>query len=99
MVRPGSSRSSEVSAIQLLLVVVGAIAVTALAHRKGLQPALVVVVLAAAVSFIPGLPRFELPPELILSVVLPPLLYSAALNFSFASFTRNLRPILALGIG
>ncbi|RZQ63197.1 cation:proton antiporter [Amycolatopsis suaedae] len=84
--------------MQLLLVVVGAIAVTALAHRKGMQPSLVVVVLAAAASFIPGLPRFELDPELILGVVLPPLLYSAALNFSFPTFTRNLRPILGLGV-
>jgi len=57
-----------------------------------------VVILAAAVSFVPGLPRFSLAPELILSVVLPPLLYSAALNFSFASFARNLRPILLLGV-
>jgi monovalent cation/hydrogen antiporter len=81
------------------MVVVGAIAVTAIAHRRGMQPSLVVVVLAAAVSFIPGLPRLELDPELILSVVLPPLLYSAALNFSFASLTRNIRPIVALGVG
>ncbi|AHH99485.1 cation:proton antiporter [Kutzneria albida] len=86
-------------AIQLLLVVVGAIAVAALAHKKGLQSSLVVVVLAALVSFVPGLPRFELPPEMILGVVLPPLLYSAALDFSFVSLTRNLRPILGLGVG
>jgi CPA1 family monovalent cation:H+ antiporter len=85
--------------IQLLLVIVGAIAVTAVAQRRGLQPALVVVLIAAAVSFVPGLPRFELPPELILSVVVPPLLYSAALDFSFVSFTKGLRPILSLGVG
>jgi len=41
----------------------GAIAVTAVAQRRGLQPALVVVLIAAAVSFVPGLPRFELPPS------------------------------------
>ncbi|TDD98881.1 Na+/H+ antiporter [Jiangella asiatica] len=85
--------------MQLLLVVVGAIAVTAVANRRGLQPSLVVVVIASAVSFIPGLPRFELEPELILSVVLPPLLYSVALDFSVFSLARNLRPILALGVG
>ncbi|WP_246281692.1 Na+/H+ antiporter [Fodinicola acaciae] len=84
--------------IQLLLVVVGAIAVAAIANRRGMQPSLVVVILAAAVSFVPGLPRFTLPPELILGVVLPPLLYSAALDFSFVSFARNLRPILSLGV-
>src|SRR5262249_1234600 len=49
-------------------------------------------------SFVPELPRFELDPDLILSLVLPPLLYSAALNFSFASFARNLKPILLLGV-
>ncbi|ONI84518.1 Na+/H+ antiporter [Actinosynnema sp. ALI-1.44] len=85
--------------MQLLLVVVGAIAVTAVAHRRGMQSSMVVVILAAAVSFIPGLPRFELEAELILSVVLPPLLYSAALNFSFPTFTRNFKPIMALGVG
>ncbi|HEX4252522.1 MAG TPA: sodium:proton antiporter [Pseudonocardia sp.] len=85
--------------IELLLVVLGAIGVTAVAQRRGLQPALVVVLIAAAVSFVPGLPRFELPPELILGVVAPPLLYSAALDFSFVSFTKGLRPILSLGVG
>ncbi len=85
--------------MQLLLVVVCAIAVAAMAHRKGLEPSIVVVVLASAVSFIPGLPRFELQPDLILGVVIPPLIYSAALDFSFTSFARNLRPILALGVG
>ncbi|HEX4224094.1 MAG TPA: sodium:proton antiporter [Pseudonocardiaceae bacterium] len=85
--------------MQLLLVVVGAIAVAAIAHRKGLEPSIVVVILASAVSFIPGLPRFELQPGLILGVVIPPLIYSAALDFSFTSFARNIRPILALGVG
>jgi CPA1 family monovalent cation:H+ antiporter len=88
-----------VGGIQLLLVVVGAIAVTAIANRRGMQPSLVIVVMAAAVSFVPGLPRFELPPELILGVVLPPLLYSAAVDFSVFSFMRNLWSILSLGVG
>jgi len=51
-----------------------------------------------AVCFIPGEPRLEVSSELILRVVLPPLLYSAALNFSVFSFLRNLRPILGLGV-
>lgn len=85
--------------VQLLLVVVGAIAVTAFAQRKGLESSLVIVVVACLVSFIPGIPRLELEPDIILGVVLPPLLYSTALKFSFFSFMQNLRPILALGIG
>ncbi|GAB3757744.1 cation:proton antiporter [Microlunatus parietis] len=83
---------------QLLLVVIAAIVVTAVAHRRGLQTPLILVVVGTAVSFIPGLPRFEIEPELILSFVLPPLLYSTALEFSLIHFLRNLRPILGLGI-
>lgn len=84
--------------IELLLVVIAAIAVTAFAQRRGLQAPLVLVILGLAVSFIPGLPRLEIEPEVILSVVLPPLLYSTAIEFSFINFVRNLWPILGLGI-
>jgi monovalent cation/hydrogen antiporter len=83
----------------LLLVVIGAVALTAFARSKGIQAGLVIVVIAAAVSFIPGLERLELEPELILGLVMPPLLYSATQSFSFFSFVRNLRPIVGLGLG
>ncbi len=85
--------------VQLLLVIIAAIAVTGLAHRKGLQAPLVVVTVGLAASFVPGLPRLELPPDIILGIVLPPLLYSTALEFSFPSFVHNLGPILRLGVG
>jgi NhaP-type Na+/H+ or K+/H+ antiporter len=83
---------------ELLLVMVAAIVVTALAHKRGLQAPLVLVMIGTAVSFIPALPRLEVPPELILSVVLPPLLYSTAVEFSFVNFMRNLWPIIGLGV-
>jgi monovalent cation/hydrogen antiporter len=85
--------------VELILVVVGAIVVTAIAHRRGLEPALVLVVVGFVVSFTPGFEGIELESEVLLSVVLPPLLYSAALDFSFPTFLRNIRPILGLGIG
>ncbi|GLK17397.1 cation:proton antiporter [Herbiconiux flava] len=85
--------------VQLLLVIVGAIAVTGIAQRRGLQPALVITLVGFAASFIPGFTGLELDSEIILGIVLPPLLYSAALNFSFISFLKNLRPIVGLGVG
>jgi monovalent cation/hydrogen antiporter len=85
--------------VELILVVVGAIVVTAIAHRRGLEPALILVVVGFAVSFAPGFEGIELESEVLLSVVLPPLLYSAALDFSFPTFLRNIRPILGLGVG
>jgi NhaP-type Na+/H+ or K+/H+ antiporter len=85
--------------VQLLLVIIAAITVTGLANRKGLPAPLVVVTVGLAASFIPDLPRLELAPEITLGLVLPPLLYSTALDLSFPSFKRNLAPILRLGVG
>lgn len=83
----------------VLLVVIVSIAVTGLAKRRDLQVPLVLVAVGSAASFIPGLPRLELDPEIILGLVLPPLLYSAALDFSLSSLRRNIAPILRLGVG
>ncbi len=85
--------------MELILVVVGAIVVTAIAHRRGLEPALIIVVIGIAASFLPGFEAPELDSGILLTVVLPPLLYSAALAFSFPTFLRNIKPILGLGVG
>jgi CPA1 family monovalent cation:H+ antiporter len=87
-----------VNGVQILLVVAAGIAVSAWARRRGLQPGVIIVALAAAASFIPGVPRLELSSELILAIVVPPLLYSATRGVSFSSFGANLEPILALGV-
>ncbi|GIF19672.1 sodium/hydrogen exchanger [Paractinoplanes tereljensis] len=59
---------------------------------------MIIVVLAAAASFIPGVPRLELEPEVILAIVVPPLLYSATRGASFSAFGANLRAIVTLGV-
>ncbi|SHN74491.1 cation:proton antiporter [Cryptosporangium aurantiacum] len=84
--------------ILLVLLALGAIAISEFGRRINAQPGLLILVAAAAVSFLPGLPRLELHPELILGLVVPPLLYAAALEFSFFSFVRNLRSIIGLGV-
>ena len=82
----------------LLLVVIFAIAVAGFAKRLDLQVPLVLVTVGSIASFVPGVPHISLSPQLILGVVLPPLLYSAALNYSFVSFRRNIGQILRLGL-
>lgn len=69
-------------ASQILIVMIAAIAVTILAERRNIQAPLLLALVGLAASFIPGLPRLELEPEIILTVVLPPLLFSAATEFS-----------------
>lgn len=83
---------------QILLVMIAAIAVTIFAERRNIQAPLLLALVGLAASFIPGLPRLELEPEIILTVVLPPLLYSAATEFSFISFIRRLPSIINLGV-
>ncbi|MEC3977088.1 Na+/H+ antiporter [Amycolatopsis sp. H20-H5] len=79
-------------------VLAGSLGLTALARRYNLSAPLLIVVAALAVALIPGVPRLELEPELILTVVLPPLLYSTSLESSLTNFRGNLRPIIALGV-
>ncbi len=52
-----------------------------------------------AIGFIPGMPEFELQPELVLFGVLPPLLYGAAFFTSLRDLRSNMRPIGLLAIG
>ncbi|MFC5056910.1 Na+/H+ antiporter [Saccharothrix xinjiangensis] len=84
---------------ELLLLLVGSLLVTAVARRLGWSAPLVLVGAGLAVSFLPGLPAFALEPELILVLVLPPLLYSAALDSSYHNIRANLRPIGLLAVG
>ncbi|GAA5163595.1 Na+/H+ antiporter [Amycolatopsis dongchuanensis] len=84
--------------VTLMAVLAGALGLTAVARRYNLSAPLLIVVVALAVSYLPGVPRIELEPELILTLVLPPLLYSTALDSSFAQFRAASRPIIALGV-
>ena len=83
---------------QILIVMIAAIAVTIFAERRNIQPPLLLAFVGLIASFIPRLGRLELEPDIILTVVLPPLLFSAAREFSFVSFIRRLGSILNLGV-
>ncbi|MEO7156118.1 MAG: cation:proton antiporter, partial [Vicinamibacterales bacterium] len=91
-------RGSTMGASQILIVMMAAIGLTIFAERRGYQSSLFLAIVGLAVSFVPGLPRTELEPETILGLVLPPLLFSAAVKFSFFSFMRRIGSILNLGV-
>lgn len=88
--------------MELTLVgVVGIMAIVAIAvfsGRLGVAAPLLLVILGVGLSFIPGVPDLEVEPELILAGVLPPLLYSAAVNMPAQDFRRNFKPISALAV-
>ncbi len=83
----------------LLAVLVGAVAVAAVAKKFALSSPLLLVVAGLGVSFIPGMPPVPLDPGFVLFLVLPPLLYSAALESSALRLRENLRPIGLLAVG
>src|SRR6266540_1502883 len=88
---------SSVKISLLLLFVVAAVAVAA--RRLKIPPAILLVLVGAVLALLPGLPRVELVPELVLLIVLPPLIYSAGVAMSWREFKFNLRPIGLLAVG
>jgi Na+/H+ antiporter len=85
---------------QIFLILLAVLAGTALlARRTHIAPAILLLLSGIALAFVPGIPSVELPPELVLLVVLPPLIYSASVAMSWREFRHNLRPIILLAVG
>jgi monovalent cation/hydrogen antiporter len=86
--------------IDLVLGLLVAIAALALIARKIKVPyPILFVVGGLLIALIPGLPRFQLEPELVFLLFLPPLIFPAALFTSWRDFRANLRPISLLALG
>lgn len=83
--------------ILLMLMVLAIVAV--LARRLNIAPSILLVATGAAVALIPGRSTIELAPEVVLLMILPPLIYSAAVAMSWREFRANLRPIGLLAVG
>src|SRR5258705_3644096 len=85
---------------QTFLILLAVLAGTALlARRINAAPAILLLLAGIVLAFVPGMPSLELPPELVLLVVLPPLVYSASVAMSWREFKFNLRPIILLSVG
>ncbi len=75
------------------------VAVALAARRLDIAPSILLVVAGVGLALIPGLPRLELAPDLVLLGILPPLIYSAGVQMSWREFRFNLRPIALFAIG
>lgn len=83
---------------ELFYILVGALGVAAIARWRGWPAPLLVTAVALGASFLPFVPELEIDGHVLLNLVLPPLLYSAALDVSFVGFKRSLPQIRNLGI-
>ncbi len=79
----------------LLLVVIFA----GLARVLRVPYPILLVISGIALSMVPHMPRFALPPDVVFLVFLPPLLYSAAWTLSWREFQRNFAKIAMLALG
>jgi Na+/H+ antiporter len=74
------------------------VALQALADRTGLPAAALLTIAGLVYAVLPG-PDVTLHPDVILTFVIPPLIYSAALNSSLLAIRKNLRVVFSLSIG
>jgi CPA1 family monovalent cation:H+ antiporter len=86
--------------LELVLGLLAMVATLTLLGRKLPVPLPILQVLGGLLlGLVPGVPRVHLSPDLVFLVLLPPLLYPAALFTSWRDFHANLRPILLLAVG
>jgi len=74
------------------------VAVAAFSKKLGIAAPIILVVVGVALSYLPGVPEIEVPHEVILDGVLPPILYAAAISVPITDFRRNLGPIASLSV-
>ncbi|MFE0803100.1 Na+/H+ antiporter [Streptomyces sp. NPDC058812] len=83
----------------LLLLVAGSAAIAAAGRRVPVPAPLLLVAVGLAVSYIPGVPDYTLDPHIVLPLLLPPLLHTAATDSSYLDLRAQMRPVALLSVG
>ncbi|HEU4359993.1 MAG TPA: Na+/H+ antiporter [Mycobacterium sp.] len=83
----------------LLGALVAAVLLSAIARSRNISAPLTLMFAGLAAGLFPAVPDITLPPDLVLFVILPPLLWSAGLESSYINMRRNRRSIGLLAIG
>ena len=88
----------EETLVQVLGLVALAAFVAGVAGRFSLSAPLLLTAVGIVASYIPGVPAYELDPDLVLFALLPPLLYATAIRTPWVDLRRNRRSILFLSV-
>ena len=83
----------------VVFLVLGVVIVNGVASRIGIPAPILLVVAGLGASFIPDVPDYAVNPELVLTVLIPPLLYAAANDSSVIAIRKLLRSITQLAVG
>jgi monovalent cation/hydrogen antiporter len=85
------------SAFEMILaILLGAAILAMLARRIGVPYPTLLALMGVAISLSPGLPTLDLPPDLILALLVAPILLDAAHDMSLRDLRRNWQPVLSL---
>src|SRR5690349_15372563 len=83
----------------VLFLLLSAVALGWVARHFKFPYPIALVIGGGALGFVPRLPQLQFDPQFLLALVLPPILYQAALLTSWREFKSNIRPIGLLAIG
>src|SRR5213082_215364 len=94
-------QGSGIHAVEIvfLLLLLFIVAFGALARKLKTPYPIVLVVSGLLLSFVPGIPKITLNPDVVFFIILPPLLYSAAWLTSWREFSYHLVSIFMLAFG
>ncbi|MGW2814882.1 Na+/H+ antiporter [Streptomyces sp. NPDC001415] len=86
-------------ALPLVALIAASAAVAGAARRTPVPAPLLLVAVGLIGAYVPGVPDYTLDPHIVLPLVLPPLLHTAALESSYLDLRANLRPVALLSVG
>uniref|UniRef100_A0AAU2V262 Na+/H+ antiporter n=1 Tax=Streptomyces sp. NBC_00003 TaxID=2903608 RepID=A0AAU2V262_9ACTN len=86
-------------ALPLVALIAASAAVAGAARRTPVPAPLLLVAVGLIGAYMPGVPDYTLDPHVVLPLVLPPLLHTAALESSYLDLRANLRPVALLSVG
>ncbi|MFF1354622.1 Na+/H+ antiporter [Streptomyces sp. NPDC058297] len=85
--------------VPLVGLIAASAAVAGAARRTPVPAPLLLVAVGLVASYLPGVPQYTLDPHIVLPLILPPLLHTAALDSSYLDLRANVRPVALLSVG
>lgn len=85
--------------LPLVALVAASAAVAGAARRTPVPAPLLLVTVGLIASYLPGVPAYTLDAHIVLPLLLPPLLHTAAVDSSYLDLRANVRPVALLSVG
>ncbi|MEV0111881.1 Na+/H+ antiporter [Streptomyces sp. NPDC050844] len=85
--------------LPLVALIAASAAVAGAARWTPVPAPLLLVAAGLGAAYVPGVPDYHLDPHIVLPLILPPLLHTAALESSYLDLRANIRPVALLSVG